>query len=59
MATYNGEKFIRQLLQSILNQSYPVDEVVICEDCSLDDTVQVIDDFYQVCCWQNLDRYLS
>lgn len=45
MSTYNGEKFIEQQLNSILNQSLPLDEVIIIDDCSTDKTVQIINDF--------------
>ena len=45
MATYNGEKYIREQLESILRQDSPVDEIVICDDCSVDRTLAII---YQV-----------
>ncbi len=45
MATYNGEKFIIQQLESILEQTYPVDEIVICDDRSSDGTIDVIRNF--------------
>ena len=45
MATYNGEKYIEEQLQSILNQTRPVDEVVICDDCSNDNTVSIVNRF--------------
>ncbi len=42
MCTYNGEKYIREQLMSIINQSLQPDEIVICDDCSKDHTVDVI-----------------
>ncbi len=45
MATYNGEKYIEEQLVSILNQSYPPDEVIIRDDCSTDNTCRIIKDF--------------
>lgn len=42
MCTYNGAKFIEKQLLSILNQTIPVDEIVICDDGSTDDTEQII-----------------
>lgn len=42
MCTYNGENFIREQLLSIMNQTLQVDEIVICDDCSKDDTVAII-----------------
>ncbi|MBQ8203593.1 MAG: glycosyltransferase [Clostridia bacterium] len=41
IAAYNGERFIIKQLESILNQSLPVDEVVICDDCSTDNTLEL------------------
>ena len=34
LCTYNGERYIRQQLNSILNQDVQVDEIVICDDKS-------------------------
>lgn len=42
MATYNGEQYIGQQLRSVLSQTLPPDEIVICDDCSTDSTVQII-----------------
>ena len=42
MATYNGEKYILEQLDSIRNQSISIDEVIICDDCSIDNTVNII-----------------
>lgn len=43
MATYNGEKYIKEQLKSILKQLGPCDEVVISDDGSKDNTKDVID----------------
>ncbi len=45
MATYNGEKFITQQLDSILSQTHPVDEIVIKDDISKDGTAQLIETY--------------
>ena len=42
MATYNGASYIIEQLDSILMQTRVVDEVVICDDCSRDNTVAII-----------------
>ena len=47
MASYNGAEYIEEQLQSILNQSRPVDEVIICDDRSKDNTVEVVRDFIE------------
>ncbi len=44
MCTYNGEKFIKDQIQSILNQTVSVDELIICDDGSTDSTTQIIRD---------------
>ena len=45
LCTYNGERYIREQLQSIFDQSTPVDEVVIGDDGSNDATLAIIDSF--------------
>ena len=42
MSTYNGEPFIRQQLDSILNQTYKNIELVVRDDGSKDKTVEII-----------------
>lgn len=42
MPTYNGEKFIRRQLSSILRQLGKNDEIVISDDSSTDKTVEII-----------------
>ena len=46
LCTYNGEKYLYEQLKSILNQTLPPDEIVICDDCSTDKTVEVIKDVF-------------
>ena len=45
ITTYNGSKYIIKQLYSIYNQTKKVDEVIICDDCSNDDTVVLIKKF--------------
>lgn len=42
MATYNGEKYILKQIQSILSQLSDTNEVIVVDDCSLDNTVNII-----------------
>ena len=42
MCTYNGEKYIREQLESIIHQTMPPDEIIICDDCSNDRTIDEI-----------------
>ncbi len=43
IATYNGEKFIEEQLDSILNQTIMVDEILISDDGSSDTTEKIIE----------------
>lgn len=47
MGTYNGERYIEEQLQYILNQTRQPDEVIICDDCSKDDTVKIVKAFLE------------
>ena len=42
MATFNGGKYLQEQLKSILEQSLEPDEIIICDDCSTDNTADVI-----------------
>lgn len=41
LCTYNGEKFIEEQLNSILNQTIKPDEIVLCDDISKDRTIEI------------------
>ncbi|WP_081481840.1 glycosyltransferase family 2 protein [Paenibacillus elgii] len=43
MAVYNGEKYIEEAIQSILNQTYPQFELIIINDGSMDRTREILD----------------
>ena len=43
MATYNGERFIEKQLNSILKQTVEVDEIIISDDNSTDNTLKIIE----------------
>ena len=45
MATFNGETYIQEQLDSIYNQTRKVDEIIIVDDCSNDLTVQVVEQY--------------
>lgn len=42
MPSYNGGKYIRKSIESILNQTYCNWELIIIEDCSVDDSLSII-----------------
>ena len=45
LATYNGERFLREQLESLAKQSRLPDELVVADDGSTDRTLQIIGDF--------------
>ena len=45
MATYNGEKFLAQQIDSILKQSWGNIELIICDDDSDDNTIAIIEKY--------------
>ena len=45
LCTYNGEAFLREQIQSIFDQSRKVDEIIVCDDRSNDDTIKIIKEF--------------
>lgn len=58
MCTYNGEKYLREQLQSIAVQTLLPHQLVVCDDGSTDRTVQILEDFaktapFQVCIFRN------
>ncbi len=46
MSTYNGERFIKQQLESLLNQTHPSD-ILIRDDGSNDDTLSIVKDYVE------------
>ena len=45
MATYNGEKYLKEQLDSILNQTYKDFRLLISDDCSKDSTIKILDEY--------------
>lgn len=45
LATYNGEEFLREQIDSILHCLHPSDELVISDDCSTDGTIEIINEY--------------
>lgn len=45
MATYNGEKYLREQIDSILSQTYKDFELVISDDCSTDSTFETLNEY--------------
>jgi glycosyltransferase involved in cell wall biosynthesis len=47
MCTYNGEQFIREQINSILAQTYPISEFLIFDDGSVDKTAAIIKSYVE------------
>lgn len=47
LCTYNAEKFLHEQLQSILNQTVSVNEIVVCDDNSTDTTLEILKGYQQ------------
>ena len=45
MATYNGERYLEEQLDSILSQTLPPMEIVVCDDSSSDNTVSILEKY--------------
>lgn len=45
LATYNGSEYIKELLNSLKNQTKQGFEVIICDDCSSDNTLEIANEF--------------
>lgn len=48
MCTYNGARFLREQLDSILQQDQLPDELVICDDASSDETIDILGDYVKL-----------
>lgn len=45
LCTYNGEKFIEEQLNSILEQTLKVNQIIICDDGSTDRTIEILNNY--------------
>lgn len=45
LATYNGEKYLREQIDSILNQTYKNIRLIVSDDCSKDDTGKILEEY--------------
>ena len=45
VCTYNGEKFLAEQLQSILDQTHPPDDIIVSDDGSSDSTLEIVAEF--------------
>ena len=47
MCTFNGEKYLKEQLDSILRQTYPILELIVQDDCSTDNTYSIVEEYAQ------------
>ena len=47
ISTYNGKKYLKEQLDSILNQTYPNIEIVIRDDGSTDSTLELVKEYQE------------
>lgn len=45
MPVYNGSKYLAESIESVLNQSYTNFHLIICDDCSTDNSAEIIRSF--------------
>ena len=45
LCTYNGEKFLTEQLDSILNQTQKITEIIVCDDGSTDQTISILENY--------------
>ncbi len=45
LCTYNGEKYLHEQLNSILNQTLKVNEIIVCDDQSTDNTIAILEEY--------------
>lgn len=48
LPTYNTSKYIRETIESVLNQTYTNWELIVTDDCSSDGTVQIVEEYIKV-----------
>lgn len=47
MCTFNGERYLQQQLESLSAQTRQPDELILCDDCSTDQTLRIASEFAQ------------
>ena len=47
MTTYNGEKYLREQIDSIITQTIQEFELIVCDDCSTDTTWNILKEYQQ------------
>lgn len=45
LCTYNGDRFLKKLIDSIINQTISVDEIIVSDDYSIDNTWAILEEY--------------
>ena len=60
LATYNGEKYLREQLDSVLANTFTDFEIHICDDGSTDGTLEIareyVEKYSQITLWENQEN---
>jgi GT2 family glycosyltransferase len=49
LVTYNSGRFIKRCLESVLEQRYPFKEIIVIDNCSVDGTADILEQFEDRC----------
>ena len=47
MTTFNGERYLREQLDSLYFQTLLPDEIVVVDDCSVDNTKEILEEYHK------------
>lgn len=50
LPSYNGQKYIEQAIESVINQTFSDWELIIVDDCSTDDTLSIVKEYAKKDC---------
>lgn len=54
LCTYNGSRFLVKQLDSIINQTYPNLEIIVVDDCSTDNTIDILLEYQSKSKYKNI-----
>jgi glycosyltransferase involved in cell wall biosynthesis len=50
LASYNGANYLKEQLESVYAQSLLPDEVIVCDDCSTDNSIEILNEYKEKYC---------